>query len=380
MSKKQRDSRTQASERKLVRPALIVSERTVIEYPLLLERLFVGLADESIPAALVCPLDCNVDSVVSGAVEVMRYPSLKLPILWRQEQERLVEQLLRFKPTVLHCLCESKSGLVRQLAGQLDLPYVLAVNSLQKRWRHFVFQERMHSLSISSKHCAKIIVPAESIGANIAEVWPRFAGRIEQINIGAFVEEGSECFSEVSRLAIMVTALALDDVDEFEDLFNAVRHLVIDRYEFMFVVIGGGRAEGGLRRLLSALDLLRIVTIVPRLRPWRSVLAAGDIFIRPTVSTAFNPFLLEAMSVGTAVAGCKGGVDDLIIEDQTAVVFDPDDELSIYNSLQQLFNKREWARQLARGAQQYLRENHTVSKMISSTLRAYGDAEQWYRD
>jgi len=45
-----------------------------------------------------------------------------------------------------------------------------------------------------------------------------------------------------------------------------------------------------------------------------------------------------------------------------------------------LFNKREWARQLAKGAQQYLRENHTVSNMISSTLRAYGDAEQWYRD
>jgi len=69
----------------------------------------------------------------------------------------------------------------------------------------------------------------------------------------------------------------------------------------------------------------------------------------------------------------------LIIEDQTAVVFDPDDELSIYGSLQQLFNRREWARQLARGAQEYLRANHTVSNMISSTLRTYRDAEQWYR-
>lgn len=378
MSKKQRDSTSQ-TEKKLVRPALIVSERTVSEYSLLLGRLLVGLADESIHAALVCPLGCNVDSVVSGSVEVMRYPTLKLPVLWGQEKKRLVEQLVRFRPTVLHCLCESKSGFVRQLAHQLDLPYVLSVNSMQKRWKHFVFQERMHPLSLSSKHCAKIVVPAESIGANIAEVWPRFAGRIEQINIGTFVGEESGCFCEVSRLASMVTALALDDVGEFEDLFSAVRHLVIDRYEFMFVVIGGGRAEGQLRRLLAALDLLPIITIVPRLKPWRSVLAAGDIFIRPTVSTAFNPLLLEAMSVGAAVAGCKGGVDDLIIEDKTAVVFDPDDELSIYGSLQQLFNKREWARQLARGAQQYLRENHKVSNMISSTLRTYRDAEQWYR-
>jgi len=348
MSKKQRDSRTQGAERKLLRPALIVSERTVSEYSLLLERLFVGLADESIPAALVCPVGCDVDSVISGAVEVMRYPALKLPVLWRQEKKRLIEQLVRFKPTVLHCLCESKAGFVKQLARQLDLPYVLTVNSLQKRWRHFVYQRQMHPLSISSKHCAKIIVPAKSIAANIAEVYPRFAGRIEQINVGTFVGENSGCFCEVSRLASMVTALALDDVDEFEDLFSAVRHLVIDRYEFMFVVIGGGRAERQLRRLLAALDLLKIVTIVPRLKPWRSVLAAGDIFIQPVASSAFNPLLLEAMSVGAAVAGCKGGVDDLIIEDQTAVVFDPDDELSIYGSLQQLFIMRECARQLAR--------------------------------
>jgi len=32
------------------------------------------------------------------------------------------------------------------------------------------------------------------------------------------------------------------------------------------------------------------------------------------------------MSIGAAVAACKGGVDDLIIGDKTALVFDPDDE------------------------------------------------------
>jgi len=69
----------------------------------------------------------------------------------------------------------------------------------------------------------------------------------------------------------------------------------------------------------------------------------------------------------------------LIIEGKTAVVFDPDDELSIYNCLRQLFDRREFARQLARGAQQYLRENYSVSKMISSTLQIYRDAQQEFK-
>ena len=379
MNKEQRHSTSEAAAEKPLRLALIVSEHTVLEYSISLEHLLVGLADESIPVALVCPPSCDMASVVSGVVEVIRHPAFNLPLMGHLNKKGLVEQLTRFKPTVLHCLCESKAGLTKHLARQLDLPYVLTVNSLQKRWKHFAYQRQIHPLSISSSHCAKIIVPAKSIAVNIAEVYPRYAERIEQINIGTFVGESSGCFCEPSRLPSMVVAHPFDHVDEFEDLFGAVRHLAIDGYEFMLVVIGSGRAERQMRRLLAALGLLQTVTIVPRLRPWRSVVAAGDIFIQPAPSTAFNPLLLEAMSVGAAVAACKGGVDDLIIEEQTAIAFDPDDELSIYSSLQRLFDRRELARQIAGGAQEYLRENHTVSNMISSMLRTYRQAVQWYK-
>lgn len=352
---------------KSFRLALIVSEHTVYEYSIFLEHLLAGLADESVPTALICSQDCDVDSVILGAVEVITYPAINLPLIEYYNRNRLVEQLAKFRPTILHCLCESKAGLTKYLARQLDLPYVLMVNSLLAKvgWRH---------LSVS-KHCAKIIVPAKSIAANMAKAHRRTDSRIEQINIGTFVEQDCVCFSKSSRVAGIVTAHHLDNVDSFEKLFGAVRHLVISRYEFMLVVIGEGRAGTQLRKLLAALDLLQTVTIVPRLKPWRSVLAVGDIFIQPQPNYAFNPFLLEAMSLGSAVAACKGGVDDLIIEDRTAIVFDPNDELSIRSCLQRLFDRKEFARQLAKEAQQYLRENHSVSKMISDTLQIYRDAQ-----
>ncbi len=85
------------------------------------------------------------------------------------------------------------------------------------------------------------------------------------------------------------------------------------------------------------------------------------------------------MSVGSAVAACKGGVDDLIIEGQTAVVFDPNDELSIVGVLQRLLDRRDFARKTAKAAQQYLKDNHTVSKMISATLQTYHEAQQWLK-
>ena len=352
-----------------VRLVLIVSERTAGEYSMLLKRLLVGLADESVPVALVCPPGYDVDSVVSGAVEVIRHPVFELPFLWHQNRKMLFDKIAKFKPNILHCLCESKAGLVKQLSRQLDLPYILAVNSLQRR---------RGRISISSKRCAKIIVPARSIADNLAKIYPRFAERIEQINVGTFVEDSCGCFCKLGRLASMVTAGPWDSVDDFENLFGAVKHLVIDGYEFMLVVMGGGRAESQLHKLSAELGLLNIVVNVPRLESCRSVLAACDIFIQHKPNSAFNPLLLEAMSVGTAVAGCKGGVDDLIIDGKTSAVFDPDDRLSIKQTLQRLFDRREFARQLAKEAQKYLKENHTVSNMVSSVLQIYREAQQQF--
>lgn len=358
---------SEVARKKSLRVALIASEHTVRECSALLRLLLVGLADESIPTVLICPPGCDSESMLVGSAEVISYPAFDLPFSEHFNIKLLVQRLAKFEPTVLHCLCESKASLARKLARRMDLPYVLMVNSVQGRLGQF---------SVSPKRCKSIIVPAKTIADNVTKTHPGFAERVKQINIGTFVAKTSGCFSQPNRTATMLTAHSFDNIDDFENLFSVLRHLLIDGYEFMMVVAGDGRAERQLWKLLTALGLLQVVTMVPRLKPWRSVLAAGDIFIQPKPSLAFNSSLLEAMSVGAAVAGCRGGVDDLIIEDRTAVVFDPKDELSILRCLQRLLDKREFARKIARNAQEYLRENHVAGNMISATIQAYRDAQE----
>jgi glycosyltransferase involved in cell wall biosynthesis len=84
--------------------------------------------------------------------------------------------------------------------------------------------------------------------------------------------------------------------------------------------------------------------------------------------------LLTAMSAGSVVAAAKGGVDDLIIEDKTAFIFNPDDQLSVYNCLKRIFDRPDEARRLAESAQQYLRQNHNVSGMVSAAISLYRQA------
>jgi glycosyltransferase involved in cell wall biosynthesis len=366
MPKEQITSDLEPMPAKPLRVALIASHRIVTEYSLYLKYLLVGLADESVPVLLICPPRLDVDSIVPPAIEVVRHPAIDVPLLERYNRNLLINHLAGFKPDLLHCLCETNAALVRWLARQLNVSYLLNINSIISRF---------HYLPISTTRCIAIITPAKSIADNLAAAHhPKFADRIRQINIGAFVSGAAACFANPDRLPGIVVAHPLDSHGDLDNLFQAFHRLSIENYQFMVALVGTGKAEKLLRRKLRSLGLLRTITIVPRLPGLDSAMSAADIFIVPRPSQSFNPLLLSAMSVGSAVAACKGGVDDLIIDEKTAFVFNPDDQLSIYNCLRRLFDTREIARQIAANAQQHLRQNHLVSDMVASTLSLYRQA------
>ena len=178
----------------------------------------------------------------------------------------------------------------------------------------------------------------------------------------------------------MVVAQPLTNANDFKGLLNAVRHLVIDGYEFILAIIGKGGAERDIHRMVKKLGLSQVVTIVPEIEPIRSVFAGADIFIQPHSRPEFNSPLLEAMGVGLAVASCHNITEDLLVENETTVFFDPFDELSIYSCLHNLLDKREFSQQIARNGQQFLRENYTVSGMIDSLKNYYQQAQDWHKE
>jgi len=304
MNQEQTNTANDKEGRNSLRVVLIVSERTIYDYTVFMQRLLVGLSDESIPCTIICPRACYMDVIVPPGVEIIRYPFYEMPLMWRKNRKLLIEQLTDLNPTLLHCLCESRAIFTRQISRQMNLPYIITVNSLQRRkW----------GVSISPRRCAAITVPSQSIRNNLTTLLPGYAERIRQINIGTFVANTNHRPFDTNRIPSMITAFPLKKVGDFEKLFGAIRHLVIDGYEFMFVVSSEGRAERELRKLLKDLGLLQYVIIVPRSLAWRSILAAGDIYIEPKPSDAFDTLLLQAMSVGLAVVGCTGGANDLII-------------------------------------------------------------------
>jgi glycosyltransferase involved in cell wall biosynthesis len=114
------------------------------------------------------------------------------------------------------------------------------------------------------------------------------------------------------------------------------------------------------------------------LSSWRSVLAAGDIFVQPRPLASFSGYLLEAMGLGMAVAACQGQLDDPIIPNQTAAVFEPDDADNIGRTLAGLLGDHDTACRLARTAQEHVRASYSVDAMASAALTCYERAARSY--
>jgi len=353
-----------------IRPALIADHETFSYFSDSLKHLLMGLAEESMPSALICPSDAAVKQVIGPFVEVIVHPVFNMPLLWIQNRKLLCSKLSKFNPTILHCLCESELRLTKRIAAEFSIPYIANFDSVTAR---------LLKPPISSGHCACLIASSESVSAYLQKKYHNLAGRIEQVNIGIFVEDEASCFSDPDRVTSMLTVQPLNSLFQYEQLLNAIRHLAIDGYEFIYVIIGKGPAEKDIHELIKTLGLTQIVTVIPSIEPLRTIFSGADIYIHPFSSDRFSTHLLDAMGAGMAITASRGGVEDILVEDETAVFFESEDELSIYNSLQKLMDKREFARSLAQHSQQRLRQQHSVSKMVDSVISIYRNAQQWYK-
>ena len=155
--------------------------------------------------------------------------------------------------------------------------------------------------------------------------------------------------------------------------------MVLDGFEVMVAIMGTGKAEKAIRAHIRKLGLTSIITVVPPIRPMRSVLSGADVYLHLSDSGVFDAQLLEAMSVGLAVAGTSETTSGLLHDGQTAAFWDPTDELNIYGCLKNIIGQRDKSRRLAQNAQLHLSQHNSVSRMVDKLMNIYIQAQQCHK-
>lgn len=353
-----------------VKPAFLVDRRVYQSYCSYIRRILVGLTGTAHASALVCPPDVNAEAILCPSVEHIEHPALQLPIFRHPNRRILLERLARFKPTILHGFYPGQMYLAQWLAEQLEIPYVLTLHRPITAWAR---------LEKPIRDAGAIIVPSETIAVQLQSRRFGLNGRVRRIFVGSFVEDTCRCFLKEHQIPSLIAVQPLNDASFFKPFLNAVRHLILDGFEFLVVIMGTGRKERVIRRQIRALGLTSVVTVVPPMRPLRSVFAGADIYVHLDDTGCFDGLLLEAMAVGLAVAGCEELSSSLMQDRQTACVWNKEDELSIYGCLKKMLGQRAETRQMALNGQAHLRQHNSVSRMVDKLMDTYVEVQQQYR-
>jgi glycosyltransferase involved in cell wall biosynthesis len=353
------------SEAGVIRPLIISDGETVQWFCAPLRHLLFGFEAQDITCCVVVPPESQIESFLWPGIEIIEYPALRFGLFYWQNRRRLISQIEKFEPTIIHCFGTAKMLLAKALGRAFNIPVVLTANSSRQN-----FLRRQ----IIKNGFSAIIVPSERIAELLKKRNPKIASLVSQINTGTFVNETCACFSRPDRIPSMVMVSDFLRFDDLEPFLNAVRHLAVDGYEFLVVLMGSNPAEKDIRKFIHSIGLAQTVNISPPMRPLREVFRGVDVFVQPYVTERFDPALIEAASAGSAIATDKNNADNLLQNNVTAVFFDSRDELSIYSALQKLLDDRHLAQSLALAAQNYLHNNNTVSSMINELLKIYAGA------
>jgi hypothetical protein len=296
-------------------------------------------------------------------VDFIEHPEIKLRLFASKNRHLLFEKLSHNKPSLIHGFWPGDMKLLSFLSEKLDIPAVVT----------FFEPPRKRHLS-SIPNSAILAASSEPIYQSIVSLAEALKSRTICVPLGTFVEESQVCFSNLNQTTSLVVCEDLKNAADYEPLLDAVRHLLAEGFEFSLALMGQGPAERAIRKQINHLGLTYVVALVPPMHPVRPIFQGMDIFIHLKDRRRCNMALMEAMSVGLAVAGCADSTTGLMQNEKTALLFDAMEEMSIYACLKQLLSKHELARTLAQNARQHLQSHYSVSQMVDGYIEAYKTA------
>ncbi len=172
--------------------------------------------------------------------------------------------------------------------------------------------------------------------------------------------------------AIIMTPLTPDC--GLVQVLHAMQIVAATHPEGTLFVLGQGPAEHQLRHLAQELGLQQSVVFFGETSQWAEALLGCDIVVMPKAPGRWSSHALEAMAAGRVILAARGGEEDYLVDDQTALLFDPKDVSNLSTCWHRLLTDPETARRLGTAARQFVKTYHSPSIMADALLELYAEA------
>lgn len=168
----------------------------------------------------------------------------------------------------------------------------------------------------------------------------------------------------IGQEAILIGSVGrLEYQKGFDILLAALTKL--ERCDIHLILLGTGTAERALREKVISLGISRQVHFTGYRQDVPRFLTALDLYVQPSRFEGMPNALMEAMAAGCPViASDIDGIRDLIIDEKMGWKIEKENEDILAQTIQTALLNQEEARQRGCQAQNWIRENFSVSKMV----------------
>ncbi len=144
------------------------------------------------------------------------------------------------------------------------------------------------------------------------------------------------------------------------------------RPDARLTIIGSGPILHDLQTLASRLELNGLCSFEPATQDVAGRLRRLDIFVLPSLSEALSNSLMEAMACGCcAVASRTGGNPELVLEEETGLLFKPGDSAELARCLELLLRDALLRARLAGAGARRMREQFTIARSVERMAAIY---------
>lgn len=200
------------------------------------------------------------------------------------------------------------------------------------------------------------------------------SARYSIINNGVRVSElASERVSELRKIEITIGVVGrLSEEKGHKYLLEAFSKILKYYPNAKLLIVGDGELKARLEELSASLCIKEKTEFAGFQEDVSKYYKLMDIYVSPSLLEHFPLSILEAMSFGKAIIATDvGGVGDLIKDGVTGILIKPASSQEIYDSLLRLIKDASLRQALGINARQFVKENYSLEKMVSSYKKVY---------
>jgi glycosyltransferase involved in cell wall biosynthesis len=292
---------------------------------------------------------------------------------------KTIQILVKEKPDVIHAHLGHADWIGLLAAKGLRSLKVCTIHNVWFKWDwkdKFIFI--IYRMIIKFTEPDSIIAVSRSIAEHINKVYNVEARKIilipnaiPKLKLTYNKQSIRNKLSIKTREKIILFVGRLSVQKSVDVLIKAINIVKNDIDELKLILIGDGTRRSDLERMTSQYGIEKKVCFLGTIMDPYPYFFSADLFVLPSAFEGLPTVILEAFQLGLPVLASQiDGVNDLIIDGENGMLFEPGNSNDRANKIKKFFLMEDHSN-LIRKAKEDFVSKHTIEKYVDSQLKIY---------